>query len=79
MAPITSEVTTSGAPQNGTFKTGTELMYGGQGKTSNTTNLNNVTELPNERGDVNDTGIAGNEAGGVVHARVDQKLVKRNI
>ena len=40
-------------------------MYGGQGKTSTTTNLNIVTELPNTMGDLNDTGIAGNEAGGL--------------
>ena len=40
-------------------------MYGGQGKTSTTTNLNIVTELPNKMGDLNDTGIAGNEAGGL--------------
>ena len=65
MAPITSEVITSGAPQNGIFKTGTELMYGGQGKISTTTNLMTITELPNERGEVNDTGTKGNEAGGL--------------
>ena len=62
--PATSQVTTSGAPPNGIFKTGTELMYGGQGKITSTTNLTTVTDTQNEMVDVLDTSTRATEPGG---------------
>jgi len=41
----------SDKPPSDLFKMGTELMYGGQGKTTNNVNLMPVTYCPNDRGD----------------------------
>jgi hypothetical protein len=72
MAPITSGVLTSGAPQNGIFKTGTELMYGGQGKitTTTTTNLTTIKDQQLKRGDEKDTSTEENEPGGLAPPRL---------
>jgi hypothetical protein len=70
MAPTTSEGTISGAPPNGTFKMGTELMCGGQGKITNTTNLMTVTAPQNERGDAKDTGTEEKEHRGLAPPRL---------
>ena len=69
-APSTMGITMSGAPPNGIFKTGTELMYGGQGKITNTTNLTTVTETQNERDDVTDTGTGATEPCGLAPPRL---------
>ena len=60
----TSQVTTSSTPPNGIFKTGTELMYGGQGKITSTTNLTTVTDTQNEMVHVRDTSMRETETGG---------------
>jgi hypothetical protein len=62
--PATSQVTTSGTPPNGIFKTGTELMYRGQGKVMSTTNLTIVTDTQNEMVDVMDISMRETETGG---------------
>jgi hypothetical protein len=62
--PATSQVTTSGAPPNGIFKTGTELIFGGQGKITSTTNLTTVTDTQNDMVDVMDTSTRVTEPGG---------------
>ena len=62
--PATSQVTTSGTPPNGIFKTGMELMYRGQGKVMSTTNLTIVTDTQNEMVDVMDISMRETETGG---------------
>ncbi len=62
--PATSQVTTSGTPPNGIFKTGMEIMYRGQGKITSTTNLTTVTDTQNEMVDVTDTSMRETEPGG---------------
>ncbi len=62
--PARSQVTTSGAPPNGIFKMGTELMYGGQGKITSMTNLTTVTDTQNDMVDVMDTSTRVTEPGG---------------
>ena len=72
----TKGITESGTGPQDTFKPGMELMYGGQGKITNTTNLTTVTKTPTARTgeteygglaepglDDTGTGVGGDEKG----------------
>ena len=56
---------------NKTFKTGTELMYGGQGKITSNNNLTSVTATKVDEGSVTNTSIIRTKNGGLDHPCLD--------
>ena len=56
---------------NNTFKMGTELMYGGQGKITSNIKLTSVTATKDNEGSVTNTSNIRTKNGGLDHPRLD--------
>ena len=63
--------TTEDMPPHNIFKTGTELMYGGQGKITNTINLMQVTKTRETEGRATDPTTIMTKTGGLAQPLLD--------